>query len=161
MLLVGIIIGVILGGVTFAAIMQKYMVVHRKMNGTFNAVVQAVREAVPQAVGWGFPIGDWHFYKAIAAKGFRHKNIKDMVVHFVCNARYANIVTDTNPDMGAIMPCAWAVYETMKGEVYIAKMNIALMSKMYFGVIGEMLRNVARDEKKMMAAVISKVEVSQ
>ena len=51
------------------------------------------------------------------------------------------------------MPCPWAVYETKNGEVYIAKMNIALMSKMYFGVIGKVMKEVAETEKEMFSKI--------
>jgi hypothetical protein len=56
------------------------------------------------------------------------------------------------------MPCTWPVYETASGEVYIAKMNIALISKMYFGVIGERMRGVAETEKKMLEKIKEKLK---
>jgi len=78
-----------------------------------------------------------------------------MVMHFVCKPHHANRVLQVDPSLGAIMPCTWAVYETTEGKVYIAKMNIALMSKMYFGVIGEVMKDVARTEEKMLRKIKS------
>ena len=56
------------------------------------------------------------------------------------------------------MPCSWAVYETTDGKVYISKMNIALMSMVYPGFIGKIMKDVAQTEKAMLSKIKDKKE---
>lgn len=157
MLLLGLILGIILSGLAFVYILKKYMMVSVKIEGSFDEVEQAVKSVVPQFKGWGFPIPDWQFYKSQLSKGLSYDNIKSMVMHFVCNPMHANKVLKVDPKLAGIMPCTWAVYEDKNGGVFIAKMNIALMSRMYFGVIGKVMKDVADIEKKMLAEVKKKI----
>jgi len=160
MLLLGLILGIILSGLAFVYVLRKYMMVSFKIEGSFEEVEETVKNVVPQFKGWGFPIPEWQFYKSQLSKGLSYNNIKSMVMHFVCKPIHANKVLKVDPKMAGIMPCTWAVYEDKNGEVYIAKMNIALMSKMYFGVIGEVMKDVADTEKKMLAEVRKRVEAN-
>jgi uncharacterized protein (DUF302 family) len=150
MLLIGFVVGVISSSLLFVYIMRKYMLIQYKINGGFEEVEEAVKKVIPEFQGWSFPIPDWQFYKSQASKGFKYDNIKNMIMYFVCKPAYANRVLRIDPKLGGIMPCTWAIYETKNGEVYIAKMNIALMSKMYFGVVGEVMKEVAETEEKML-----------
>ena len=79
-----------------------------------------------------------------------------MVMYFVCKPQHANSVLSVEPKMGGIMPCTWAVYETTDGEVYIAKMNIGLMSKLFSGVIGKVMKDVAQTEEEMLSKIRKK-----
>ncbi|NIA09376.1 MAG: DUF302 domain-containing protein [Nitrospiraceae bacterium] len=151
-LVTGLIIGLIIGGITFVYLMQRFMIVAYKMEGTFDEVNEAIKNVIPQS-GWSFPIKEWQFYKSQLSKNLTYDNIRDMIMYFVCKPSNANEVLRVDPVLGAIMPCTWAVYETTGGEVYIAKMNIALMSKMYFGTVGEVMREVAAAEKEMLKKI--------
>ncbi len=153
MFITGIVLGIVAAGAAFVWLMQNFMVVSFKLNGTFEAAQSVIKKTIPQFDGWGFPVPEWDFYKAQISKGLQYQNIKNMVMYFVCKPPHANKVIGANPVMGAIMPCTWAVYETDKGDVFIAKMNIALMSKMYFGVIGSVMRDVAASEKLMLLKI--------
>lgn len=149
-----LIIGILLGAIAAALIMARYMIVRILIPGkTFAEVDAKIREVVPQFEGWGFPIGVWEFYKSQISKGFKYENIKNMNIHFVCKPAHANSMLRRYPYFGGIMPCSWAVYETTDGKVYIAKMNIALMSNIYFGVIRKIMKDVARTEKEMLAKI--------
>jgi len=145
--------GLILGGVVFVYLMRRFMMVAYKIEGTFDEVNEAIKKVVPQFEGWSFPIPEWQFYKSQLSRNLTYDNIKDMIMYFVCKPSHANRVLRVNPTLGAIMPCTWAVYETTDGGVYIAKMNISLMSKMYFGTIGEVMREVAATEKEMLKKI--------
>jgi len=76
-----------------------------------------------------------------------------MVMYFVCKPSHANRVLSVDPSLAAIMPCTWALYEDHRGRVHLCKMNIALMQYMYGGVIGEVMRDVARTEKRMLESI--------
>jgi len=150
--------GFICGVFVFIFIMGKYMIAHYKINGSFDEVEKAIKEVIPQFQGWGFPIPDWQFYKSQLSKNFTYDNITNMVMHFVCKPAHANKILGVDPNFGGIMPCTWAVYETKNGEVYIAKMNIGLMNKMYFGLINEIMTDVAKTEEAMLALIRESVK---
>jgi len=152
-IVIAAITGFICGGLLFMCIMRKCMIAHYKIDGNFQEVEQAIKEVVPQFEGWSFPIPDWQFYKAQLSKNFTYDNITNMVMHFVCKSAHANKILKAEPNMSGIMPCTWAVYETKNSEVYIAKMNIGLMSKMYFGLIREIMTDVAKTEAAMLSKI--------
>ena len=66
----------------------------------------------------------------------------------LCKPEYASslLQNDDTKFVGAMMPCSVAVYEKSDGKVYVASMNMGLMSKMFSGVVGETLGKVAADD---------------
>jgi hypothetical protein len=52
------------------------------------------------------------------------------------------------------MPCSWAVYEMADGSVWLAKMNVGLMSKIFSGVAGTMMRKVGQADDRFLAEVL-------
>lgn len=157
--LIGFLAGIIVVTVVFIFMMRRYMLVYYKIpGGDFNAVNEAVKKTIPQFKGWSFPIPSWKFYQSQISKGFKYDNIKNMEIHFVCKPAHANKMLRIRPEFGGMMPCSWAVFETTNGDVYIAKMNIKLMSKMFSGTIKEIMVDVAKTEEKMFDKI--KKEVS-
>ncbi len=157
MLFLGLISGFIVGIAVFFYVMKNYMISNHKVNGSFEQIQKVIQEIIPQKKGWGFPLPEWDIFKSQIANNLTYKNIKNMVIYFVCNPSIANKVLSVDPNMGGIMPCSWAVYETVSGDVFIAKMNIPLMSKMFFGVVGKAMSEVAQIEKVMMNDIKEKM----
>jgi uncharacterized protein (DUF302 family) len=157
MIILGIVIafvaGLVCGGLVFMYAMRKYMIVDFKIEGGFDNVNEAIEKAIPQFEGWTLPLPSWEFYRSQLAKNLTYDNIKNMVMHFVCKPSHANRILRVNPNFGGIMPCTWAVYETMDGRVHIAKMNIGLMSRMFSGTIKEVMTDVAKTEEAMLEEV--------
>lgn len=56
------------------------------------------------------------------------------MVYFICNAKLAARVISATNAMAGIMPCSWSVSERNDG-IYISKMNIGLMAKIFSGEI--------------------------
>lgn len=149
-ILISALSGAILVAGLFVLAMRLFMIRPHKMNATFNVVCEKIEESLKVSEGWVHPIPFWDMFKAVS-KSQTFNNIKNGRVYFICKAKYANRITDRFPHMGAMMPCAWAVYETIDGQVYLAKMNIGLMSKIFIGnVIGNTMSKVAREEHVML-----------
>jgi len=149
-----ILIGVVIGLVLAAYGMTKYMIVSIKIEGkTFDELNEAIKKTIPSFEGWSFPIETWKFYESQLSKGLTYDNIKNMVIHFVCKPALANQMLRRFPYFGGIMPCSWAVYETVDGELYIAKMNIKLMSYIFQGFIGKLMKEVAKTEEEMLEKI--------
>lgn len=153
----GILAGVTLSGVAGMKLMQTKMAIDIKSPKNFEDTCKAIEETIPQFAeeGWGFPFEKWNFFKVFESRNLIPEGIKNIMVYFLCNAKLANKVISENNAMMGIMPCSWAVYEKDNGEVYIAKMNIGLMSKMFSGAIKEMMLEVEETEKRMFDKIFS------
>jgi uncharacterized protein (DUF302 family) len=149
-----ILLAILTGGILMAAIfvfvMRNHMIRTYRLDAPFEAVCECIEKAVKSVDGWGHPIPDWDFHKVVS-KNHYFKHLKKKKIFFVCKAEYANRIVDKFPHMGAMMPCTWSVYETADGKVHVAKMNVGLMGKMFFGnVIGSTMGLVAREEHTMI-----------
>lgn len=142
--------GAVLFGAIMVYVMRSYMIVAYRMHASYETVCANIEKAVKSVSGWGHPLVDWDFHGAVS-KTHSFKTLSKKRIFFVCKAEYANGIVDKFPHMGAMMPCAWAIYETRKGEVFLSKMNIALMSKMFMGnIIGVNMGKVAKEEHLML-----------
>ncbi|TCD47688.1 DUF302 domain-containing protein [Chlorobium sp. N1] len=81
---------------------------------------------------------------------------KQVSIVELCNAKYAQEVLATNPEVSTLMPCAWGVYEGEGDKIYITGMNMGLMAKIFGGNIARVMGgSVAADEERMLAPVIA------
>ena len=54
-----------------------------------------------------------------------------------------------------MMPCTFSVWEGDDGKVYLSKMNMALMAKMFGGNIAKVMGgNVAKDEERILSGLL-------
>jgi len=150
MIIAGV-VGAVLVAVLFVFAMRKYMITAMRIDAPFETVCEKIEEAIKSVPGWGHPIPDWDFH-GVVSKTHYFENLAKKRIFFICKAEYANRIVDKHHHMGAMMPCAWALYETRKGEVFISKMNIPMLSKMFAGnIIGSTMGLVAREEHQMIA----------
>ncbi len=137
----------------FVLVMKSKMVIAIKSKYNFEETCKKLEEVVPKGEGWGFPIPAWEFYKSQLKKNLTYDNIKNCKIYFVCKSVYANKVVRDDPKWSGIMPCSWAVYEMTNGDTYIAKMNISLMSMMFSGILGSVMKKVSNEEEEFIKAV--------
>lgn len=149
-ILSGVAFGFLLACAAAIFVMRGYMITTRKIDAPFDQVCAALEKASTSVPGWGHPIPNWNFHSAVA-KTHCFERLSKKKIFFICKAEYANRIVDKFHHMGAMMPCSWSVYETTKGEVFLAKMNIGLMSRLFFGnIIGSTMAKVAREEQLIM-----------
>ncbi len=151
-LLTAIVVAILVAWI-FVAIMKAKMVVAIKSKYNFEDTCKKLEEVVPKGEGWGFPIPAWEFYQSQLKKNLTYDNIKNCKIYFVCKSVYANKVVRDDPKWAGIMPCSWAIYEMSNGDTYVAKMNISLMSMMFSGVLGKVMKNVAKEEEAFIEAI--------
>jgi len=158
-LIIGIVGGMLLTGGIVLWMMRTRMVVAHRSQRSFEDTCTAIERTVLAHKGWGFPIKEWNFFETFRKKNLKPDHIEKLMVYFVCNSALAEKVISANPAMAGIMPCSWAVYELDTGEVYLAKMNIGMMSKMFSGVIGENMGIVAEADERFLAIVLGEKEL--
>ena len=87
--------------------------------------------------------------KSMAKHGV-HLDRQVRVVEF-CKAEYAHDMLKDNPEVSALMPCAFGVYEGDDGKVHISGMNPGLIGKMFGGTIAKVMgERVAQDEARIL-----------
>ncbi len=154
---VGVIAGI--GGLGLAGmkLFQTQMVKEIESPKSFEETCEAIERVIPEFgnEGWGFPFDKWNFYKVFEDRNIDVPNVKKLTVYFVCNAKLAAKVINTNNAMAGIMPCSWAVMEKADGRTSIAKMNIGLMAKIFTGTIKEAMEEVESYEKMMLEKIFS------
>jgi len=153
-IIVGFLFGLALAFYLFISTMRSKMIVEYKSSYNFEETCKRIEEVIPKGEGWGFPIPVWKFYKSQLSKNLTYDNITNCQIYFVCKPKHANTVVSDDPKWSGIMPCSWSVYELKNGDTYIAKMNIALMAMMFTGVLGSVMKEVARDEEKFLDAIM-------
>ena len=75
----------------------------------------------------------------------------------ICNPRYASRILADDKDRGvtAFMPLSIGVYEDKKGQVFVSKLNIGLLGKMFGGTISEVMGAAEKDLGEVMNSVTS------
>ena len=76
----------------------------------------------------------------------------------ICNPRYASkiLADDKNRGVTAFMPLGLGVYEDSKGQVFVSKLNIGLLGKMFGGTISEVMGTAAKDISEAVNSVTSR-----
>jgi len=73
----------------------------------------------------------------------------------LCNPEYAKSVLTTDRHVSTLMPCSLAVWEGDDGKVYLSKMNMGLMAKLFGGNIAEVMgEKVVKDERAMLSGIV-------
>ena len=126
------------------------MMVHEKQSPyEFDKTVEVIT-ANAKAHGWIMP-KVYDFQESL----LKHKQPDPGKVKVlkICQPEYAGkmLSQDDSKFVAAMMPCSIAVYVKSDGKVYVSSMNMGLMSKMFSGVVGDTLAEVASDDAKILS----------
>jgi uncharacterized protein (DUF302 family) len=150
-ILVGMVSGAILSAAAVVTAMPKMTIVTQASQLGFDETVAALETAIARN-GWVVStVMDMN--KSMAKHGVelapRVKLVK------LCNPQYAKDVLTTDRHVSTLMPCTFAVWEGDDDKVYVSKMNMSLMAKMFGGNIARVMGgNVARDEETILAGIV-------
>lgn len=75
----------------------------------------------------------------------------------ICHPHYAAQVLEDDrfKFISAIMPCCIRIYQTTKGEVYIAVKNAGLMRKMFGAKVAAIMKDVFEEEPQMIREIVA------
>lgn len=87
--------------------------------------------------------------KAVQADG---GNVLPVMMIEACSTRYSKPILkeDTVRFLSILMPCKISVYKKNDGKIYIGTMNAGLMGKMFGPLVGDVMGQVAADQKKFL-----------
>ena len=149
--LIGLVIGVVLTGAAIVTAMPKMMIVTQESRLGFDETVAALEQAIPQQ-GWVVStVSDMN--KSMAKHGVEFEPRVKLVK--LCKPEYAQSVLTTDRHVSTLMPCTLAVWEGDDGKVYLSKMNMSLMARMFGGNIAKVMGgSVARDEHAILSGIV-------
>lgn len=123
--------------------MAKMMMKKYKSKLGFDETVNALMDSIPKN-NWRIP-DTRDLQKLWIEEGL--KEAPKIKILYLCNAKGGYEITrdDELLPMTVMMPLGLSIYETSKGEVEIAFMNLGMMSGMFSGVTHEVLKSSAQN----------------
>ena len=151
MALAGFIVGAIICGIVMFAVMPSLMIVTEQSALGFDETVTTLQRNIEDN-GWVISrLADMN--KSMAKHGVEFGPRVTLVK--LCKAEYAKSVLTTDRYVSTMMPCTVSVWEGDDGKVYLSKMNMSLMAKMFGGNVAKVMGgDVTRDERKMLQGII-------
>lgn len=149
--IVGFAIGVILTLFLLPGMMAEEMLIVAESNLGFEETVTQIETNAVQA-GWKVP-KVYNLKESLAKDGHEIENIK---ILSLCQPEHAyNILKDdSRKKVSAIMPCRVSVYETKDGKVMVGRINSVMMSKMFGGVIEEVMGTVSKETEDYLKEIL-------
>ncbi len=134
--------------------MKRLMFIKKKSKLKFDETVSSIRESAIKH-DWEIP-SIFDLQKEYMDAGY--EDMTRVKVIYFCNPKggYRILKDDNNKQMSVMMPMGVSVYETEDGQVYIAGMNLGFMSKMFGGVIKEVMGDGAQRLKNTLEDIIEK-----
>jgi len=85
-------------------------------------------------------------------------NVLPVMMIEACSTKYSGPILkeDAVRYLSILMPCKISVYKKNDGKVYIGNMNAGLMGKMFGPLVGDIMGQVAEDQKKFLVMDPSK-----
>jgi uncharacterized protein (DUF302 family) len=150
----GFIAGVLLCGVIAFMVMPSLMIVTRQSKLGFDETIAALEQRIGEH-GWAIQSGQpIDMNQSMAKHGVIFKPRIKLVK--LCKAEYAKDVLTTDRHISTMMPCTFSVWEGDNGKVYLSKMNLALMAKMFGGNIAKVMgKKVVHDEEKILRDLLN------
>ncbi len=146
-------IGFVLCGIVLFTAMPSLMIVTRKIKLEFDETIAALEKQIPKH-GWVIS-GDQpiDMNKSLAKHGVTFKPRVKLLK--LCKAEYAKSILTTDRHVSTMMPCTFSVWDGDDGKVYLSKMNMALMAKMFGGNIAKVMgKKVVHDEEKILQGLL-------
>jgi uncharacterized protein (DUF302 family) len=156
----GFISGIILGAVGMGILvwtqMPGMMLTVHESNLPFEETVSAIEESA-ETHGWNVP-KIYDIQKSVEKEG--HEDLGPVKILSLCQPHHAYRILkhDENKKASAIIPCRIGVFTTSDGTVHIAEMNLGLMSKLFGGLIAEVMGGVASEEKAILADIVKSTQ---
>lgn len=149
----GLILGIALTGFIIAFSMPRMMLTVHESKLSFDETVAAIENSAVEQ-GWKVP-KIYDIQKNLVDAG--HTEMTRLKIISLCSPEHAYEILkeDSRKKVSAIMPCRLGVYEAKDGKVYVAGLNVGLMSKMFGGVIEDVMSDAAKSEKKILEKVLN------
>lgn len=148
-LLGGVVVGLLIAVGAAFSMMDKLMFKETPSPFGMEETVARIQHNI-QGAGNGWALsGLRNPAKAVQQDG---GNVLPVMMIEACSTRYSKPILkeDTVRFLSILMPCKISVYKKQDGKVYIGTMNAGLMGKMFGPMVGDVMGQVAADQKKFL-----------
>ena len=150
--LICVIAGMVIMGLIIWFTMPLLMLVKLRSKLTYDATISVLGENLKKKQDW----------KVLVVNDYQKSTEAFVTLERVgsvniCNPRYASkiLADDKNRGVTAFMPLGLGVYEDRKGQVFVSKLNIELLGKMFGGTISEVMGTAGKDLNEVVNSVTS------
>lgn len=148
-----IMIGMILMGLIVWFTMPFLMLIKNRSKLNYIETVNAITGNLTKKKDWQVKlVNDYQKSTESFAKIERVGSIT------ICNPRLASKILSEEKNRGVtgIMPLAIGVYEDRKGQVFVSKLNVGLLGKMFGGTISEVMGAAGKEINEIVDPVYMK-----
>jgi uncharacterized protein (DUF302 family) len=145
-----ILVGMVLMGLIVWFTMPLLMLVKRKSKLSYDETVTVLTENLTKKQDWQVKlVNDYQKSTEVFAAIERVGSIT------ICNPQHASkiLAEDKNRGVTAFMPLELGVYEDKKGQVFVSKLNIGLLGKMFGGTISEVMGKAGKEINEVVESV--------
>ena len=143
--------GIVLAGLAMVWLAPSLMMVENPSRLAYEETVQAII-AQAEALDWKVPAVH-RLDKSMEKAG--HQVLPAAVIE-LCRPDYAArlLQEDDTRVVASLMPCRVAVYQKSDGRVIVSRMNTTLMSKLFGGLVTQVMAAASADSEQIVGAVI-------
>jgi uncharacterized protein (DUF302 family) len=148
-LLLGFVVGIVVVALGGWMMMPSMMFTERVSPFGMEETIARIQHNI-QNTGNGWALsGLRNPAKAVQTDG---GNVLPVIMIEACSTKYSKPILkdDTVRFLSILMPCKISIYKKNDGKVYIGTMNAGLMGKMFGPLVGEVMGQVAEDQKKFL-----------
>jgi len=148
-LLLGFVVGIVVVALGGWMMMPSMMFTERVSPFGMEETIARIQHNI-QNTGNGWALsGLRNPAKAVQTDG---GNVLPVIMIEACSTKYSKPILkdDTVRFLSILMPCKISIYKKNDGKVYIGTMNAGLMGKMFGPLVGDVMGQVAEDQKKFL-----------
>jgi len=148
-----ILVGMVLMGLIVWFTMPLLMLIKHKSKLTYDETISVLTENLAKKPEWQVKLVN-DYQKSTEAFAV----IERIGSITICNPRHASkiLADERNRGVTAFMPLGLGVYEDKKGQVFVSKLNIGLLGKMFGGTISEVMGRAGKEIKEVVESVYDK-----
>ena len=148
-----ILIGMVLMGLIVWFTMPLLMLIKHRSKLSYDETVTVLSEKLIKKEDWRIIIVN--DYKKSTEAFVTLERVGSVTI---CNPRHASkiLADDKNRGVTAFMPLGLGVYEDKKGQVFVSKLNIGLLGKMFGGTISEVMGKAGKEINEIVESVCIK-----
>ena len=147
--IIGVLVGMVFTGIAINLSAGRMMLKEMKSPYDYEKTVETIVNRINSMQEW-HTVTVYDMNKEVVENGGTPIGKYSIIKY--CSGKYASqmLTSDDRKPMGAMMPKAFAVYEKIDGQVYVATANGAVMGKLFGGETETLIETVSLEVEEML-----------
>ena len=149
--IIGFVLGIFVFGLVAFFSASSIMIVEDVSPLSYEETVQKVKDTAAE-IGWKVPTVH-EIHKSVKKAGF---DVPPVTVIELCHPKLAGTLLEDDDArvVTSMMPCRLSVYKTSDGKVVVSRMNTGLVSKMFGGIVTDVMADATKGSEKIISSVL-------